>query len=144
MDLKKLVAVSGMAGVFKLVSNRSNGLIVQDFDTLKKKFVSSRKHQFTPLETISIYTEDDETSELKEVFQGMLDQIEERPPVSTSASPDEIRAYFETVLPNFDKERVYLSDIKKLIKWFNFLNQRDLFVPEEEEAEVETTTEEEA
>ena len=143
MDLTKLVAVSGTAGVFRLVANRNNGLIVMDFDSKKKKFVSSRRHQFTPLETISIYTEDDETTELKQVFRSMLDQFEDNPPVATNSSPEQIREYFEDILPNYDKDRVYLSDIKKLIKWFNFLHKRDLFVEEEVE-EVETTTEEEA
>ena len=63
----------------------------------------------------------------------MKAQLEENPLVSAKASSDEIKAYFEKVLPIYDKEQVYLSDIKKLIKWFDYLNARDLLQPKTEE-----------
>ena len=71
MNLKDLIAVSGISGIFKIAGNRNNGLIIEDLDTGKRKFAPSRKHQFTPLESIAIYTEDDST-ELAKVFQNML------------------------------------------------------------------------
>ena len=149
MNLEKLVAVSGRPGIFKMAANRSNGLIIEDLDTGKKFFAPSRKHQFTPLESISIYTDkedatEDSTTELKTVFINMLTQIEDNPPISTKSNPTEIKNYFEQILPNFDKEKVLVSDIKKLIKWFNFLHSRNLLaLPKEEEKAEETSSEEE-
>ena len=144
MDLSNLVAVSGLSGIFKMASNRKNGLILENIDTGKKKFYSSRKHQFTPLESISIYTYG-ETVELTDVFGSMRDQVEENPPVSHKSDNEVLRTYFESVLPDFDREKVYVSDIKRIIKWFNFLIERDLLEdkPEEVSNEEETTTEEE-
>ena len=125
MELENYVVVSGMAGIFKMAANRSNGLIVEEMDTGKKRFASSRKHQFTPLESIAIFTITDSV-ELKVIFQKMLDLIETTPPVSPKSSSKEIIEYFTAVLPEFDRDRVHVSDIKKVIKWFNFLNERKL------------------
>lgn len=141
MDLSNLVAVSGLSGIFKMASNRKNGLILENIDTQKKKFYSSRKHQFTPLESISIYTYDD-TAELTDVFRTMRDQMETNPPVPHKSGHLELRGYFETILPNFDREKVFISDIKRLIKWFNFLMERNLLEDKEEEStDTEETTE---
>lgn len=138
MNLEKLVAVSGRSGIYKMAANRQNGLIIEDLDTGKKSFAPSRKHQFTPLESISIYTEADEsTVELKQVFVNMLTQLDSNPPVSVKAPAQEIKAYFEQVLPEYDRDRVLVSDIKKLIKWFSFLNERQLLALPIEEAVAE-------
>ena len=139
MNLKDLIAVSGMSGVFKIAGNRANGLIVEDIDTGKKKFVPARRHQFTPLESIAIYTDDDST-ELSKVFSNMLEQFEDNPPVNPNSKPDELREYFADVLPDFDRDQVSSGDIKKVIKWFLFLNERNLLSLEEEE-QAETTEE---
>ena len=132
MNLEPFVAVSGAPGVFRLKTPRSNGLVVEDIDTGKIKFFSTRKHQFTPLGTVAIYTLEDST-ELKIIFETMLLQMGENPPVSTNAPNHEIFEYFEKILPDFDEDRVYISDIKKVIKWFNFLNDRQLLNTSEEE-----------
>jgi hypothetical protein len=145
MNLEKLVAVSGRPGIYKMAANRANGLIIQDLDTGKRSFAPSRKHQFTPLESISIYTmSEDSTAELKTVFVNMLTQVESNPPVSTKASSSEVKSYFEQILPDFDRDKVLVSDIKKLIKWFNFLNARNLLeLPVEGEVVVAAAEEEE-
>ena len=132
MNLEPYVAISGAPGVFKLKTPRSNGLVVEEIDTGKVKFFSTRKHQFTPLGTVAIYTLEDST-ELKIVFKTMLDQITDNPPVSPKAPNHEIFEYFEKILPDFDEDRVYISDIKKVIKWFNFLNDRNLLNESDEE-----------
>lgn len=132
MNLSKLVAVSGLPGVFRMVSNRSNGLIVENLDTGKKRFVASRKHQFTPLETISIYTEDDDTAELKDVFATIKENMEATPLITSGASSEEARVYFKKILPNYDRDRVYVSDIKKIAKWFTYLNDRNMLEATEE------------
>ena len=134
MNLKDLIAVSGISGVFRIAGNRNNGLIIEDLDTGKKKFAPARRHQFTPLESIAIYTDDDST-ELAKVFSNMLEQIEDNPPINPNAKPDDLREYFADVLPDFDRDQVSSGDIKKVIKWFNFLNERNLLSLEEETVE---------
>jgi hypothetical protein len=127
MNLDKYIAVSGLPGLYELVNSRSNGLLVSDIDTKKTRFVSMRKHQFTPLATVAIYTYDDAT-ELKVIFKTMLEQFGENPPISIKENSDDIRSYFATILPDYDVDRVQVSDIKKVIKWFNFLHERSLIV----------------
>ena len=135
MNLKDLIAVSGISGVFKIAGNRNNGLIIEDLDTGKKKFAPSRRHQFTPLESIAIYTDDDST-ELSKVFSNMMDQLEDNHPVNPNSKPEELREYFADVLPDFDRDQVSSGDIKKVIKWFIFLNERNLLSQEEEVEET--------
>ncbi|HRD82241.1 MAG: DUF5606 domain-containing protein [Saprospiraceae bacterium] len=141
MNLDKLVAVSGMSGVYRMSANRSNGLIVEEIPTGKLKFASVRKHQFTPLESIGIYTDDGDTAALKEVFGKMLEQVSENPPVDPSSDTQTLFEYLAKVLPNFDRDRVHAGDVKKLIRWFSFLHEHGLTQAVEEE--VETTKEEE-
>ncbi|MEO1433908.1 MAG: DUF5606 domain-containing protein [Bacteroidota bacterium] len=141
MDLSKLVAISGKPGIYRMISNKENGLIVEDLDNGKKRFVSGRKHQFTPLESISIYTWDD-TVELKTVFQAMFEHLAEHPLPSNKEKADTLRAYFTTILPNHDTERVYTNDISKLIKWFKFLESRNLISAESVEKETNQDEEE--
>ena len=130
MNLEKLVAISGKSGIYRMVANRPNGLIVEDLD-------NARMHQFTPLESISIYTEDEEqTVELKHVFHTMLMTKAETPLVESKASAVDTRNYFEFILPNHDRDKVLISDIKKIVKWFQFLDARDMLSPIEESDEV--------
>ena len=146
MSLEKLVVVGGIPGVHKVAANRSNGLIIENLDTGKKRFAPSRKHQFTPLESITIYTEDEEeTLELAKVFQNMFAKLAEVPLIEVNASNEAMKAYFAAIIPNYDRDRVYIGDMKKIVKWFKFLNDRSLITLEEEkveetEGEVETET----
>ena len=139
MNLENLVAVSGLPGIFKMAANRNNGLIIEDLDTGKKRFASVRKHQFTPLESIAIYTDDGDSTEITNVFRNMLDQYDDNPPIDAKSSQNELFEYFADVLPNYDKDRVHAGDVKKLIKWFKFLHERNLLVdtqtPESSEEE---------
>lgn len=134
MNLDKYIAVSGLPGLYELVNSRSNGLLVSDIDNKKTRFISMRKHQFTPLATVAIYTYDDAT-ELKVIFKTMLEKIETNPPVSIKESSDTIRTYFASILPDYDEDRVQVSDIKKVIKWFLFLNERNLISFDSDEEE---------
>jgi len=136
MNLKDFVAVSGMSGLYKLVATRTNGLLVQEIDSEKTKFASSRKHQFTPLETVAIYTDSDST-ELKEIFQRMSDNLSELPLPESNASRDAFFDYFSEILPDYDEDRVMISDVKKVIKWYKFLADRDLLKEEEEDQKEE-------
>jgi len=140
MNLEDFVAVSGLPGVYKMAANRSNGLIVEDLDSGKRKFVSARKHQFTPLASIGIYTEDD-TEELDVIFKTMIEKSATLAPIPHNSKPAEVIGYFKEILPNYDEDRVYLSDMKKVIKWFNFLNDRKLLSLEEEKPKEEAVKE---
>ncbi len=112
MKIENLVAVSGLTGLFKVVANRSNGLIIEDLTTGKHKFAPARLHQFTPLESTGIYTN------------------------------TETHDYFEDILPNYDKDQVKTSDIRKAIKWFNILKEMDLLTAEPEEKTENTDVQE--
>ena len=125
MNFEKLVAVSGLPGIYKMVANRNNGLIIEDIDSGKKRFASARKHQFTPLESVAIYTDDGDSTELSNVFKNMLEQIQDNPPIDTKSPPEELFDYFADVLPQYDRNKVKVGDIKKVIKWFGFLNDRN-------------------
>lgn len=130
MDLKNLIAVSGLSGIYRMAANRSNGLIIEDVQSGKRRFASSRKHQFTPLESISIFTDDGDSLELKKVFRNMKQQQGDNPPPAASAKAGELQEYFAEVLPNYDRDRVFNGDIKKVIKWFNYLDEAQLLSEE--------------
>ena len=122
MNLENILAVTGMPGLYKLVATRSNGLIIEDFDNGKRTFISMRKHQFTPVESIGIYTYGD-VIDIKDVFVKLAESGDRPDP---GAPGHELHKFFRTVLPDYDENRVYLSDIKKLLKWYAFLDERGL------------------
>lgn len=142
MDLKEIVAVSGIGGLFKVQANRNDGLIVQGFNEEKSKFLSSRKHVFTPLEGITVYTQTD-NEELETIFLKMKELGTETPNVK-KASADELKSFFASVLPDYDEERVYVSDIKKIVKWFQILDKEGLVVKTEEAKEEKEAPKKEA
>lgn len=143
MNLEKLVAITGMPSVYRVVANRTNGLIIEELDSKKRKFVPSRGHQFTPLESIGIYTQDGETKDLKQVLTNMMEQQEQNPPVAADAAEKELHAYFAQVLPDYDRDRVRTSDIKKMVKWFGILLENGMLQIEEAAAESPESEEKE-
>ena len=124
---EKYVAVTGMPGIYKIGATRNNGLLIKSMDTGKTKFISMRKHQFTPLGSVAIYTYEDAT-EIAKIFQAMNEKAETTPIVAPNAPASQIFDYFGIILPEFDKDRVFISDIKKVIKWYNFLMEREKLV----------------
>lgn len=141
VDVKNFVAVGGIGGVQKLIAVRQNGLIIENLDTKVRKFVPVRSHEFSPFETVSVYTDNNDTVQLAVVLTNMRDQFAENPPPSEKADSATLRAYFAAVLPDFDRDRVHVSDIKKAIKWFTFLQSRDLLLDKVEEEKTEEITE---
>lgn len=125
MNLEKYIAVSGQPGIFELVATRNNGLLVSDIDSKKTKFYTMRKHQFTPLGSVAIYTYKDAVA-IADVFKSMNEQKEENPIPEVNISAPELFKYFDKILPDFDRDRVFISDIKKVIKWYNFLDERSI------------------
>ncbi len=127
MEYRQIVAVTGMPGLYQLVSTKNDGAFVRSLIDKSIKFVSSRLHQLTPLESIEIYTygENVRLHEVLETIKNNDAPVKEL--ISNKkASNDEWRSYFATVLPNFDQERVYVSDIKKILKWYELLKANDL------------------
>jgi hypothetical protein len=136
MDYSKLVAVTGMPGLYELVNSKSDGAIVRSLEDDSTKFASSRIHNFSHLESIEVYTVRDNVN-LVEVFQAM-----EKAGGSLPDGKDNnaLKKYFENAYPDLDFERVYASDLKKMVKWFDILKKKNVEIklsepPEEEEVE---------
>jgi hypothetical protein len=145
MKLDQYLVIAGVPGVHKLVSTRNNGLVIEDRKEGRTRFVPVRQNQITPIATVGIYVETDEgTVPLTDVFQKMLDQLETTPPVSLDASSAALRAYFAAVLPEHDQDRVNITDIKKCIKWFNFMHEKGIFKEAQEEELRDKDTEDKA
>lgn len=122
IELTKLLAISGMPGLYELVANRADGAIVKSIENGLTKFAPLRKHQFSLLETISIYTNDDSTP-LSEVFYAM--KKSELAVPSVDADQKICIDYFQKILPDYDPDRVSIGDIKKCIKWYTLLQKSD-------------------
>lgn len=138
MKIDEYVAVSGMPGLYEMINSKTGGMTIKDLDTGKVKFASVRKYNFNPIASIGIYvTTEEDTLNLKDVFKKMLEGIKKNPLPDKKASNKELAEYLAKVLPEYDKERVYPSDIKRLVKWFSFLNDRNLLNLEEEEESKE-------
>ncbi len=131
MKFKEIVSVSGISGLKRIIGQRVDGLILADLDDTNRRFFSNRINMFSPLENISIYTEDDSVP-LLDVFIEMKNQFETNPPVDHTSDSATLRSYLEKILPSFDHEKVQISDIKKLIKWFHLLDPLAVLVKEEE------------
>jgi hypothetical protein len=125
MEYKEIVVVTGDPGLFQLVSSKNDGAIVRTLDGLSTKFVPSRLHQFTPLESIEVFTTGENVS-LMEVFRTMLTKESETAVISPNQGAAEIKAYFDKVYPELDESRVYMSDMKKMLKWFPLLREHGL------------------
>lgn len=141
MKLNEIVAITGMAGLFRVLSSKSNGVIVTNLEDGKTQFVSARVHNISSLENITVYLDNDENRELKYVFADFLKQESETPLPNAKASNDELRKYFTMVIPTHDKVRVHNSDIKKMVRWFHLLKVNSLIKSEEELKQEEAQSE---
>jgi Domain of unknown function (DUF5606) len=143
MEYNKIISVTGLPGLFELLSSKNDGAIVKSLDDKTTKFVSSRIHNFSHLESIEVYTTGDNVN-LAEVFQAMGTATEKLP---DEKDPSAIKKYFEKVFPQIDFSRVYNNDMKKMIRWYSILKASDVEikvpVAEEEEQEEEVPVAEE-
>jgi hypothetical protein len=138
MKLDNIISVSGLPGLHNLLASRSNGLLIESLDNKKRQFVSARKHQFTPLVSVGIYTYMD-TVALEEVFK-RVHHSDSIPDFNDKA--DDLRAWFKALVPDHDEDRVHINDIRKVIKWYNFLRQYawdEVWVEETANTDKETT-----
>lgn len=135
MEYSKLISITGLPGLFEMLGSKTDGAIVRSLDDKTTKFVSSRVHNFSHLESIEVYTVRENVN-LVEVFQAM-EKSKEKLPAENDAKA--VKTYFEKVYADMDFDRVYTSDMKKMVKWFNILkaNQVELKLSEEETEEGE-------
>jgi hypothetical protein len=121
MDLKDVVSIAGIGGLHKIVGQRPTGLIVETLDEQKKRFPTNLTQKISILDDISIYTIEGE-ARLREVMQSIHEKEKSGATVPGKKDSDnDIRAFVESVLPTYDKERVYISDLKKLVVWYHTL-----------------------
>jgi hypothetical protein len=131
MEYNRIIAVTGLPGLFELVSSKNDGAIVRSLDDRSTKFVSSRIHNFSHLESIEIYTVRDNVN-LVEVFNAMEKSADKLPDGKDAAA---LKAFFKKIYPDMDFERVYASDMKKMIKWFEVLKKNEIEIKLTEPAE---------
>src|SRR6218665_3917002 len=144
MEYSKLVAVTGLPGLYELISSKNDGAIVRSLDDNSTRFASSRIHNFSHLESIEVYTTGENVN-LVEIFNAMDKAGGTLPDGKDNAA---LKKYFETAYPELDFERVYSSDLKKMVKWFDILKKKNVEIklselPAEEEEEVEEVKAEE-
>jgi hypothetical protein len=118
MDYNRLVSVTGLSGLYELLSSKADGGIVKSLEDKSTKFVSTRLHSFSHLESIEVFTSKENVN-LIEVFEAMKKTAVKLP--DSKADAKQIKAYFQGVYPDMDFERVYGSDMKKMVKWFSLL-----------------------
>jgi hypothetical protein len=139
MEYGKLVSVTGLPGLFELLSSKADGGVVKSLEDKSTKFVSTRVHQFSHLESIEVFTTADNVN-LVDVFTAMAASTEKMPAEGDAA---DVKKYFEKVYPTMDFSRVYASDMKKMVKWFGILKANDVEIklselPEGDAATTET------
>jgi len=143
MDLSKILSIAGKPGLFKMVSQSKSGLIVESL--VDGRRIPAFSHErISSLEEISIFTEVDDIP-LKDVFQKLFEKENGKKTISHKSSAKDLKALMESVLPDYDKERVYVSDIKKLVNWYNLLVDKNLIdideTKDDSEEEAQDSTE---
>ena len=143
--IKRILAISGKPGLYKLISRGNKSLIVETVDEQKKRIPAFGTDKVVSLGDISIYTNDDSEVSLASVFESVKKNYGDKP-VEISpkkASQDDIIAFFEKVLPNYDTDRVRVSDMRKVLAWYNILVSDGIteFESQEETAAQEDDTE---
>ena len=137
-DLSRILSISGQSGLFLYVSQARSGAIVEALSDKKRSTVGMTS-KLTSLADISIYTDDEEVK-LQQVFLNMKDVLGENDAPSAKSKPEELKALFEKALTAYDRDRFYVSHMKKVVEWYNFLKKYaslDFVNPEEETSEQE-------
>lgn len=139
MEYNRIVAVTGLPGLYEAISSKTDGAVVRSLDDQSTKFVSSRIHNLSHLESIEVYTTGENVS-LADVFTAMKQSGVSLPDAKDNNG---VKKYFEAVYPSLDFDRVYSSDMKKMIRWYEVLekNNVDYTAKPEEEQPVEETVE---
>lgn len=137
---KDILAISGQPGLFKMVSKGNNSVIVESLIT-KKRLPAHSSNKIISLEDIAIFTVTEEVP-LRVVMKKIAEKEDFKASIDHKSSGNVLRDYFKQILPDFDEERVYTSDIKKVIQWYNLLQENDMLNFEEEAETKEEFSEE--
>jgi hypothetical protein len=143
MEFSKIISVTGKPGLFQVVSQSKNAIIVESLLDQKRLAVNATQN-VSLLENIAIYTYEEEVP-LLTVFKTMFEKSEGKEAISHKESGKKLTAYFSEILPDYDDERVYTSNIKKVIQWFNLLVNSGMdfsAIEESSETESEANTKE--
>jgi hypothetical protein len=122
MKLNEIASVSGKGGLYKIVGSTKGGLVLESLDPSRTKVVTGGSHKISVLQEISIYTTTKEgTAPLETVLKKIHESFGADPGVDSESDASELKAFLKSVLPEYDEQRVYVSDIKKLVKWYGTL-----------------------
>lgn len=133
MSLKDILSISGIGGLHKVVAQTKNGFVVESLVD-KKRTAINQTHKVSMLNDISVFSVKEEKP-LKEVLLLMKEKNGDQLPVTPKSEPSELKKYFKSVFPDYDEERVYVSDIKKIISWYPLI--KDVISKEEEQEAVQ-------
>ncbi|PRY13167.1 hypothetical protein CLV24_10681 [Pontibacter ummariensis] len=143
IDLRQIAAISGMSGLYRVVKPTRTGVIVESLEENPKTLVAQARHRMSLLDEISIYTTDEEgTVPLAEVFDRVHQKYGSDLPLSEKPSNEDYKSFMYDVLPNFDEDRVYVSDMKKLANWYQIVNQHVGFTAQEQAEASDSKTDE--
>jgi hypothetical protein len=137
MEYRRIVAVTGLPGLFEIISSKTDGALVRSLEDRTTKFVSSRVHNLSHLESIEVYTVRDNVN-LVDIFDAMKTSKESLPDGKDNKV---LKAYFEKVYPDLDFERVYSSDLKKMVKWYDTLTKNNIEIKLSEQENTESEQE---
>jgi hypothetical protein len=139
MELKEILAVSGKSGLFKIISHTKTGLIAENMSDGKRIPVYA-SDKISNLAEISVYSEDKEIP-LKEIFKAIYDKESGAKITDAKTEESKLKEYFAEAVPAYDRQRVYISDIKKILSWYNILHDNNMLAFTEKTEEVEETAE---
>ena len=124
MKIADIATVSGKGGLFKVLAPTKSGVILESLDDAKTKMVATTSHRLSLLNEISIYTTTKEGNvPLEDVLKKVHQDFGDDPGVDASSDSDELKAFMKSILPEYDEDRVYTSDIKKLVRWYDLIRK---------------------
>ncbi len=144
IKLKDILSISGKGGLYKFIAQARNGVVVESMDD-QKRHVAAATARVSSLEDIAIFTQEEEVP-LADIFMKIYEKTDGKESISHKASGDELKSSFEELVPDYDDERVYVSDIKKVFQWYNQLHACDMLevIESEDEAKEEETSSEDS
>jgi hypothetical protein len=122
MTLSEIATISGKGGLFKVVAPTKSGVILESLDEAKTKLIATTNHKLSLLNEISIYTTTKEgTAALEDILKKIHKEFKDDLGVDQNSDPSELKSFLKSILPEYDEGRVYVSDIKKLVRWYDVM-----------------------
>jgi len=141
IQLKDILAISGKGGLFKFIAQARNGIVVESLEE-QKRHVAPATARVSSLEDIAIFTMDEEVP-LADIFYMIHEKSEGKETLSHKAPAEELKSQFKELVPDYDEDRVYISDIKKVFQWYNQLNKNEMLEVIDKEDDTEEEKEKE-